>query len=144
MSYLLDAESCAAILRRSDTLLLERLREMPVSEVMVSAVTLAVLRYGEEASRRSAQERAALEVLLRHVEVHDFPKEAAQEYGVVRMVLEVCDVKVPEEVMLAAAHARREGWTLVSPYAGRMAQVNGVKVENWGEVEMGTAGEDWR
>jgi len=142
MTYLLDAETCAAILRRSDEAVLERLRGTPVGEAAISAGTLAVLQYGVEASRRSSQDRAAVEVLLKHVEVHDFPKEAAHQYGVVRAVLEICGVEVPEEVMLAGAHARHADWTLVTPYARTMGRVNGMKAENWGGVEMGTE-EDW-
>jgi predicted nucleic acid-binding protein len=132
MSYLLDAETCAAILRRSDATVLERLGRVAVNSVAISAVTLAVLQYGVEASRRSAQERKAVELLLRHVAVHDFPGEAAKEYGVVRMVLAICEVSLPEEVMLAAAHARHQGWTLVTPHAGAVARVNGVMTERWG------------
>jgi tRNA(fMet)-specific endonuclease VapC len=129
---MLDGESCAAILRRSDAKLLARLRETAVGEVCISAVTLAELRYGVEASRRRAQELAALEAFMRHVAVKDFPGSAAADYGVVRMVLELCEAEVDGPTMLAAAHARSLGVMLVTGKAREVGKVQGMMVESWG------------
>ena len=86
--YMLDTETCAAILRGTDAAVMERLSRVAVDEVSISAVTLSELMYGVEASRRTAQDRAALEVFLRHVRVLEYPSAAAEHYGMVRMVLE--------------------------------------------------------
>jgi predicted nucleic acid-binding protein len=90
--YLLDTETCAAILRRSNPAVMERLSRVAVGEVSISAVTLSELMYGVEVSRRTAQDRAAMEVFLRHVAVLEYPSAAAEHYGMVRMVLELCAV----------------------------------------------------
>ena len=89
--YMLDTETCAAILRRADAVVMERLARVAVSDVCISAVTLSELMYGAEVSRRTAQERAALDVFLKHVSVLDYPHAAAEHYGMVRMVLELCE-----------------------------------------------------
>jgi len=87
--------------------------------------------HGVEVSRRTAQERAALEVFLKHVAVLEYPSGAAEHYGVVRMVLELCEVKLGVHELLVAAHARCLGMTLVSARAREIAQAHGIAVESW-------------
>jgi predicted nucleic acid-binding protein len=60
--YMLDTETCAAILRRADsseTTVIERLKKVAVGDVCISATTLSELMYGVEVSRRPSQDRAA-------------------------------------------------------------------------------------
>ena len=128
---MLDTETCAAILRGADAAVMERLSRVAVGEVSISAVTLSELMYGVEASRRTAQDRAALEVFLRYVRVLEYPSAAAEHYGMVRMVLELCEVRLDPHEMLTAAHARYLGMTLVSAKARAIAQVHGIVVESW-------------
>jgi len=132
--YMLDTETCAAILRRTeapDAAVLERLTRVAVGDVCISAVTLSELMYGVEVSRRTAQDRAALEVFLRHVAVLEYPSDAAEHYGAVRMVLELCEVRIGAHELLVAAHARCLGMTLVSARAREIAQAHGMSVESW-------------
>jgi tRNA(fMet)-specific endonuclease VapC len=131
---MLDAATCAAILRRNDAAdkaVLDRLTGHAVGAVCISSVTLAELMYGVEVSRRSAQERAAIDVFLRHVAVLDFPQSAAEHYGMVKMVLELCELHATAEEMLAAAHARSLGMTLVSPSARNLARTPDLSAESW-------------
>ena len=132
--YMLDAETCAAILRRtedSDRAVMERLVEHAVNKVCLSSVTLAELAYGVEVSRRSAQDRAALNLLLRYVPVLEYPSDAAEHYGEVRMVLELCELRLTAEQMLATAHARSLGMTLVSCSAPELGRVPGLVCVSW-------------
>ena len=132
--YMLDTETCAAILRRteaSDAAVMARLERVAVGDVCISAVTLSELMHGVEVSRRTAQERAALEVFLKHVAVLEYPSGAAEHYGVVRMVLELCEVRLGVHELLVAAHARCLGMTLVSARARAIAQAHGTVVESW-------------
>jgi tRNA(fMet)-specific endonuclease VapC len=129
--YMLDTETCAAILRRADAVVMERLARVAVSDVCISAVTLSELMYGAEVSRRTAQERAALDVFLRHIAVLEYPQAAAEEYGRLRMILELCEARLDPHELLAAAHARCLGMTLVSAKARGIAQVHRMVVESW-------------
>jgi len=129
--YMLDTETCAAILRGADTTVMERLSRVAVGEVSISAATLSELMYGVEVSRRTAQDRAALEVFLRYVRVLEYPSGAAEHYGMVRMVLELCETRLDPHELLAAAHARCLGMTLVSARAREIAQAHGMVVESW-------------
>jgi tRNA(fMet)-specific endonuclease VapC len=129
--YMLDTETCAAILRGADAAVMERLSRVAVGEVSISAVTLSELMYGAEVSRRMAQDREALEVFLRYVRVLEYPSAAAEHYGAVRMVLELCEVRLDPHELLTAAHARCLGMTLVSAKARAIAQVHGMVVESW-------------
>ena len=128
---MLDTETSAAILRGADAAVMERLSRVAVGEVSISAVTLSELMYGVEVSRRTAQDRAALEVFLRHVRVLEYPSAAAEHYGRLRMILELCEVRVGAHELLAAAHARCLGMTLVSAKAREFKQVQGMEAESW-------------
>ena len=128
---MLDTETCAAILRGADSAVLERLSRVAVGEISISAVTLSELMYGVEVSRRTAQDRTALEVFLRHVRVLEYPSAAAEHYGMVRMVLELCEVRLDSHELLTAAHARCLGMTLVSAKAREFKQVQGMVAESW-------------
>jgi tRNA(fMet)-specific endonuclease VapC len=132
--YMLDTETCAAILRRADsseTKVIERLKKVAVGDVCISATTLSELMYGVEVSRRPSQDRAALEVFLRHVAVLDYPRDAAGHYGAVRMILELTQAWVTPHELLAAAHARCLGMTLVTAKAREIAKAHGMVVESW-------------
>jgi predicted nucleic acid-binding protein len=65
--YLLDTQTCGAILMRSDAGVMRRLEEVAVGDVAISAVTLSELMYAVTMSRRTEQDWAALDLLLRHV-----------------------------------------------------------------------------
>jgi tRNA(fMet)-specific endonuclease VapC len=129
--YMLDTETCAVILRRSDTAVMGRLERIAVGDACISAVTLSELMHGVEVSRRTAQDRAALEVLLRHVAVLEYPSGAAEHYAAVRMVLELCEARVGVHELLVAAHARCLGMTLVTARAREIGQAHGMVVESW-------------
>jgi len=49
----------------------------------------------------------------------------------VRMVLELCEVRLDPHELLTAAHARCLGMTLVSAKARVIGQVQGIVVETW-------------
>ena len=132
---MLDTETCAAILRGSDAAVMERLSRVAVGEVSISAVTLSELTYGVEVSRRTAQDRTALEVFLRHVRVLEYPSAAAEHYGMVRMVLELCAVPGDDAgicegagVQTGAGDGSRELGGELMDYSTRLSQVREERV----------------
>src|SRR3984957_7225286 len=111
-AYLLDTQTCAAILMRSDLGVMRRLERVAVGDVAMSAVTLSELTYAVTMSRRTEQDRAALDLLLRHMAVLEYPAAAAARYASMGEALFYKEGRVGAHELLVAAHAGRLGGTL--------------------------------
>lgn len=129
--YMLDTDISSYIMKRSHASVLKRLQTVPVGEVSISAITKSELMYGVEVSPRKQQDNAALEAFLKHVEVLDYPGEAAIHYGQIRAALKVAGNMIGANDLLIAAHARALGLILVTNNTREFARVEGLKVENW-------------
>jgi tRNA(fMet)-specific endonuclease VapC len=131
--FMLDTDIASYIMKRSDDAVLRRLRTVAVSDVCISAIAKAELEYGVEVSPRRQRDQAALDAFLRHVEVLDFPGEAAAEYGRIRADLKARGTMIGANDLLIAAHARSLGLTLVTNNTREFGRVQGLKMENWSE-----------
>jgi len=129
--YMLDTDTSSYIMKRSNMNVLDRLRRVPVADVCISAITRCELMYGVEVSPRRQQDRAALDLFLRHVAVLDFPGDAALDYGAIRADLKQRGNPIGGNDLLIAAHARCLGLTLVTNNVREFSRVQGLKVENW-------------
>jgi tRNA(fMet)-specific endonuclease VapC len=128
---MLDTDICSYLMKRSSPALLRRLRHVAIGDVCMSVVTKAELLYGVEVSPRRADNEAALALLLRHVEVLDFPDEAAAHYARIRAELKARGELIGANDLLIAAHARSLGLVLVTNNTREFRRVSGLKTENW-------------
>lgn len=71
---MLDTDTCAFILRRPSQALLDRIQTVPLERQVVSMATLADLLYGVQISSRKKENRAAVDVLTRHLSVIDWSR----------------------------------------------------------------------
>ena len=129
--YMLDTDISSYIMKRSNDRVLQQLQMVPVSAVCISAITKSELMYGVEVSPRRQRDQAALDVFLRHVQVMDFPGEAALDYASIRADLKTRGTMIGANDLLIAAHARYLGLTLVTNNTREIGRVEGLKVENW-------------
>jgi tRNA(fMet)-specific endonuclease VapC len=129
--FLLDTDISSYIMKRSDAMVLKRLRAVPVHDVAISVITKAELMYGVEVSPRKQLDRAALEGYLKLVEVLAYPEEAAEHYGAIRAALKAAGTMIGANDLLIAAHARCLGLTLVTNNTREFGRVKGLKLENW-------------
>lgn len=129
--YMLDTDISSYIMKRSDESVLKRLQKVAVRDVSISAITRSELMYGVEVSPRKQQDHAALEAFLKHIEVLDYPGEAALHYGRIRGALKVAGQMIGANDLLIAAHARALGLILVTNNTREFARVQGLKLENW-------------
>jgi hypothetical protein len=65
----------------------KRLRAVPVADVCISVITKSELLYSVEVSPRRTQDATALQAFLPHVEVLEFPDNAATHYAQIRAEL---------------------------------------------------------
>ena len=103
--YMLDTDIASSIMKRSHDAVLRRLQTVAPSELCISAISKSELLYGVEVSLRRQKDQAALDTFLRHVEVLNFPGEAALDYARIRADLKVRG-KMMRNDLLIAAHAR--------------------------------------
>lgn len=131
--YMLDTDIASYIMGSKSRVLLEKLQTVPTSALCISAITKSEIMYGVEISPRRERDRAALEFFLRHVQVLDYPVEAAEDYGQIRAALRKLGAPIGPNDTLIAAHARCQGLTLVTNNTHEFGRVPGLKMENWTE-----------
>jgi tRNA(fMet)-specific endonuclease VapC len=129
--YMLDTDISSYIMKRSHDAVLKKLRKVPVEDVCISVITKAELMYGVEVSPRKHQDQAALEAYLRHVDVLDYPDEAALHYAQIRASLKISGNMIGANDLLIAAHARALGLTLVTNNTREFGRIPQLKIENW-------------
>lgn len=129
--YMLDTDVCSYVMKRSNPRVLERLKTVDASEICISVVSEAELRYGVEVSPRRSQDSAALDAFLRFVEVKEFSGAAALHYAQIRADLKQRGKMIGANDLFVAAHARALALTLVTNNTGEFERVAGLKVENW-------------
>jgi len=129
--YMLDADTCSCIMKRSNQTVIKRLRAVPVADVCMSVITKSELLYGVEVSPRREQDATALRAFLPHVEVLEFPAAAATHYAEIRADLKKRGRMIGANDLFIAAHARTLGLRLVTNNTAEFDRVKGLTLENW-------------
>jgi tRNA(fMet)-specific endonuclease VapC len=129
--YMIDTDISSYIMKRSHDVVLRRLQKVPVGDVCISVITKCELMFGVEVSPRRQQDQAALEVYLRHVQVLDYPDEAALHHGQIRADLKLRGTMIGANDLLIAVHARCLGLTLVTNNTREFERVQSLHIENW-------------
>ena len=129
--YMLDTDTCAFILRKSSPLLLARIQTVALQDQCMSVVTLAELLYGVQVSSKKKGNRAAVDLLVQHVQVLDWSTDAAQHYAEIRADLKKKGQQLGANDLLIAAHARSLGAVIVTNNVKDFRRVNALKLENW-------------
>jgi tRNA(fMet)-specific endonuclease VapC len=127
--YLLDADTASYALRGQGRVGARILQHAP-SEVCISSITLAELRFGAE-SKKSQKLRRAIRTFVKGVEVLAFDEAAADRFGEVAAALAERGTPIGVTDTLVAAHALSLGFTVVTNNTRHFGQVMGLKVENW-------------
>lgn len=133
MSYLLDTDTCVAIIRKRPAHVLQRLKQQRPGTVGVSVITVAELSTGAAKSTQPEQNAAALMQFLLPLEIYSFDYGAAQTYGTVRAALERQGTPIGSMDMLIAAHALSLDLIVVTHNTHHFEKVPGLRLEDWFE-----------
>jgi tRNA(fMet)-specific endonuclease VapC len=133
VSYMLDTDISSYIMKRNHPMVLTKLQTVSMADLAISVITKGELMFGVEVSPKAPQARLALEAYLKHVEVLDFPSEAAQHYAEIRATLKFAGTMIGANDLLIAAHARCLKLTLVTNNTREFSPVQGLVLENWTE-----------
>jgi len=107
-----------------------RILEHAPSELCVSAISVAELRYGAD-RRKSNKLRHLIDTFMDAVSVAPFDHACAAAFGKVASKLVVKGKPIGTFDTLIAAHALALGVTLVTNNEKHFKHVENLKVENW-------------
>ena len=128
-AYMLDTDTVSYALRGQGRVA-ERLLAHRPSEVCVSSLTLAELRYGADV-RRSRRLHRLIDAFVDAIEVTAFDRNAADRFGSLGALLARRGVPIGTVDTLIAAHALTLGLTLVTNNERHFSRVPGLTIESW-------------
>ena len=129
--YMLDTDTCSYIMKRSHPAVLARLQRVPVSDVCISVITKSELMFGVEISPRRQHDESALNAFLAHLDVLNFPEQAAPHYANIRAELKRRGALIGANDLFIAAHARSLGLTLVTNNVQEFGRIPELALDNW-------------
>ena len=100
------------------------------SELCLSAITVAELRFGAD-KRRSRKIHRAIEAFLSGVGVLAFDGSAAERFGAIAAALAAAGEPIGQMDTLIAGHALSVNATLVTNNQRHFSKVKGLRLQNW-------------
>lgn len=129
MKYLLDTDTVSFVIRDVGNVA-SRLRAHRPSEIGISAVTLAELRFGADL-KNSRKLHASIEAFVHDVEVLAFDEAAARAFGRIGALLAARGKPIGEMDTLIAGHALALGRILVTNNLRHFTRIPGLTAETW-------------
>ena len=131
MKYMLDTNTCIYIIKRKPMDVIDHFRQIRISQVSISSITLSELEYGVIKSSKPEQNQLALAQFVAPMEILPYSDEAAQHYGELRVYLEKHGIPIGSLDMLISAHALSAGCVLVTNNVREFKRVPNLKIDNW-------------
>jgi tRNA(fMet)-specific endonuclease VapC len=131
MRFMLDTDSCIALIKRKPAKMLDKLTSHAPGDVGLSTVTLAELRFGVAKSAQKETNGRALDEFILPLEIADFGEAAADAYGEVRAALEKAGTPIGPLDTQIGAHALSLSAVLVTHNAREFRRIPGLAVEDW-------------
>jgi tRNA(fMet)-specific endonuclease VapC len=128
--YLLDTNTASYVIKGNFPRVRERLLRVPMSEVGISVVTEAELRFGVARRPAATTLKAVVEEFLLRVEALPWNSATAQHYANLRAALEKEGEPMGNLDLMIAAQAVAAGVVLVT-HDHVFRRVKGLKVEDW-------------
>lgn len=129
--YLLDTNIFIHIAKHNPPEVRERFASHAASELVMSVITLGELRFGAEKSQQRDKALASIKALEHLIAVAPLTEAAGENYGQIRADLQQQGRTIGNSDLWLAAHARAEGWILVTSNETEFKRVAGLQVENW-------------
>jgi tRNA(fMet)-specific endonuclease VapC len=130
MQRTLDTNICSYVLRKHPAAMLERFAGLAPSDLWLSAIVAAELRFGA-VKLGSARLVATVEEWLAGFELRPWPLEATHHYARIRAALERTGQLIGGMDLMIAAHALAEDSVIVTNNAREFHRVPGLAVEAW-------------
>ena len=131
MSYLLDTNIWIAYLKGKDAPLRDRMTGMGVEEILLCSPVKAELLYGARRSERVQENLARLAPFFARFPSCPFDDRAAEQYGLVRALLEQQGQPIGGVDLLISGIALAADATVVTRNDREFRRVPGLRVEVW-------------
>ena len=129
--YLLDTNIFIYIAKHNPPAVRERFARHTADELAMSVVTLGELRFGAEKSQSRERALAVVSQLESMMQIAPLTAAAGEHYGQIRAALQQRGEMIGNNDLWLAAHARAEGWILVTNNEREFGRVEGLQLENW-------------
>ena len=133
MTYLLDTNICAFLMKGRFPSLNRKILTLDPSEISVSVVTLFELEYGATKAKWGYQRREDMNLFLSAFNATPFTENDALTAGRIRATLERLGAPIGAYDLLIAAQGVVRGLTVVTHNLGEFRRVPGLIVEDWVE-----------
>jgi tRNA(fMet)-specific endonuclease VapC len=127
---MLDTNIVIYVIKRRPVEILE-VFNAHAGQMCISSITLAELLHGVEKSSMITKNLRKVEDFVSRLEVLPYENTAASHYGDIRTNLEKKGTVIGVNDLHIAAHARSEGFILVSNNVREFERVEGLRLENW-------------
>jgi tRNA(fMet)-specific endonuclease VapC len=128
--YLLDTNTASYIIKGNVPSVRERLLKVPMSQVLISAVTEAELLFGAARKREAVRLKSAIDEFLLRVDSLPWDSSAARQYANVRAALEMAGTPMGNLDMMIGAHALAVEAVLVTNDRS-FRRLKHLKIEDW-------------
>ena len=128
--YLLDTNTASYIIKGNVPRVRERLLKVPMSQVLISAVTEAELLFGAARKREAVRLQTAVDEFLLRVDSLPWDSSAARRYADLRAALEIGGMPMGNLDMMIAAHALAADAVLVTNDRSFL-RLKRLKIEDW-------------
>jgi tRNA(fMet)-specific endonuclease VapC len=127
--FMLDADTVSYAIR-GEGRVVARLLERQPSEICLSSITWAELRFGVEA-KRSEKLKRAIRSFVKDIAILPFDESAADRFAAVAAALARRGEPIGAFDTLVAAHALSLGLAVVTNNTRHFSRVPGLRLENW-------------
>ena len=128
--YLLDTNTASYVIKGNFPRVREHLLKLSMSEVAISVVTEAELRFGAARKPEARNLQIAVEEFLLRLESQPWDSEAAKCYANLRADLERRDQPIGNFDLMIAAQALAQGLTLVT-HDQVFRRVKSLRIQDW-------------
>ena len=129
MRFLLDTNVMIGLLNRSSPKLEARVRQVPASEIGISAIVVQELYYGAFKSQRVSENLERLGLI--RLETIPLDREDAEAAGKIRAALARSGAPIGPYDVLIAGQALARGLTLITNNLREFKRIDGLKAEDW-------------
>jgi tRNA(fMet)-specific endonuclease VapC len=131
MRYLVDTNTCIALIRKKPPAVLVRITQHAITDIAISAITIAELQFGVSKSAMPEQNQQALHQFLIPFTILDFGYTATHAYGEIRAFLEAQGTPIGALDTLIAAQAIADALILVTSNTKEFSRVPNLILEDW-------------
>ena len=128
--WMLDTNVLSDVVRSPQGVVAQRIAAVGQSNVSISIVVAAELRFGVE-NRASDRLRRQVDAVLSGIEIEPLVEPVDREYATLRAALKRRGTPIGPNDLLIAAHALARGAVLVTANRDEFSRVEGLALENW-------------